>query len=141
MKDSAEPPGGFAQLVGYRLAKWEQDYAEVILNLEPKHLNRSGVLHGGVIATLIDTTCGFVGCYCAVPGRVRRAVTLSMTTNFLGQAPAGDTLTAKARRTGGGTSIFFTHCDLVDGKGRLIATGQAVYKYRKGSENPNGIPL
>jgi len=46
MKDSAEPPGGFAQLVGYRLAKWEQDYAEVILNLEPKHLNRSGAMAG-----------------------------------------------------------------------------------------------
>ena len=140
MKDSSEPDGGFAQLVGYRLTKWEPDYAEVELALLPKHLNRSGVPHGGVIATLIDTTCGFVGCYCAVPGRVRRAMTLSMSTSFLGQAAAGDTLTAKARRTGGGKTIFFTRCDLVDSKGQLIATGEAVYKYRKGSEDPNGVP-
>ena len=141
MKDSSEPDGGFAQLVGYRLTKWEPDYAEVELALLPKHLNRSGVPHGGVIATLIDTTCGFVGCYCAVPGRVRRAMTLSMSTSFLGQTVAGDTLTAKARKTGGGKTIFFTRCDLVDGKGQLIATGEAVYKYRKGSEDPNGVPL
>ena len=86
MKDVAEPQGGFAQLVGYRLTKWEPDYAEVELDLELRHLNRSGVPHGGVIATLIDTAGGFVGCYCAVPGRVRRAVTLNMSTNFLGQA-------------------------------------------------------
>jgi uncharacterized protein (TIGR00369 family) len=140
MKDSSEPDGGFAQLVGYRLTKWEPDYAEVELALLPKHLNRSGVPHGGVIATLIDATCGFVGCYCAVPGRVRRAMTLSMSTSFLGQAVAGNTITAKARKTGGGKTIFFTRCDLVDSKGQLIATGEAVYKYRKGSEDPNGVP-
>ena len=28
MKDVAEPQGGFAQLVGYRLMKWERDYAD-----------------------------------------------------------------------------------------------------------------
>jgi uncharacterized protein (TIGR00369 family) len=140
MKDSAEPANGFAKLVGYRLAIWQPDYAEVILDLEPKHLNRSGVPHGGLIATLIDTTCGFVGCYCAVPGRVRRAMTLTMSISFLGPAAAGDTLTAKARRTGGGKTIFFTRCDLVNGQGRLIATGEAAYKYRKGSEDPNGVP-
>jgi uncharacterized protein (TIGR00369 family) len=140
MKDSSEPDGGFAQLVGYRLTKREPDYAEVELALLPKHLNRSSVPHGGVIATLIDTTCGFVGCYCAVPGRVRRAMTLSMSTSFLGQAVAGNTITAKARKTGGGKTIFFARCDLVDSKGQLIATGEAVYKYRKGSEDPNGVP-
>jgi len=140
MKDLAEPQGGFAQLVGYRLTKWEPDYAEVELDLLPKHLNRSGVPHGGLIATLIDTTGGFVGCYCPVPGRVRRAVTLNMSTSFLGQAGAGDTLICKARRVGGGRNIFFARCDLVDGKGQLIATGEGVYKYRKGSEDPNGVP-
>jgi uncharacterized protein (TIGR00369 family) len=141
MKDVAEPQGGFAQLVGYRLTKWELDYAEVELDLEPRHLNRSGVPHGGVIATLIDTTGGFVGCYCAVPGRVRRAVTLNMNTNFLGQAAPGETLICKAKRTGGGRNIFFARCDLIGGKGQLIATGEGVYKYRKGSEDPNGVPL
>ncbi len=143
MKDGPtdlETPNGFAKLVGYRLAVWRPDYAEVVLALEPKHLNRSGVPHGGVIATLIDSACGFAGCYCAVPGRLRKAVTLSMSSNFLGQAVAGDTLIAKAKRTGGGINIFFTRCDLVDGKGQIIATGEAAYKYRKGSEDPNGVP-
>ena len=140
MKDSIEPANGFAKLVGYRLAVWQPDCAEIVLALEPRHLNRSGVPHGGVIATLIDAACGFAGCYCAVPGRVRRAMTLTMSTSFLGQAVAGDTLTAKARRTGGGKTVFFTRCDLVDGQGQLIATGEAAYKYRKGSENPTGVP-
>ena len=140
MKDTLEPANGFAKLVGYHLAVWQPDYAEIVLALEPKHMNRSGVPHGGVIATLIDAACGFTGCYCAAPGRVRRAMTLTMSTSVLGQAAAGDTLTAKARRTGGGRTVFFTRCDLVDGQGRLIATAEAAYKYRKGSEDPNGVP-
>ena len=109
-----ETPVGFGKLVGYRLTRWRPDEAELELVLEPRHLNRSNVPHGGVIATLIDTACGFAGCCSAEPGKIRRAVTLALTTSFLGQAEAGTTLAAKARRTGGGRTVFFARCDLVD---------------------------
>jgi acyl-coenzyme A thioesterase PaaI-like protein len=79
-----------------------------------RHLNRSHVPHGGVIATLIDTACGFAGCYSAEPGKIRGAVTLTLTTCFLGQAEAGMTLVANTRRTGGRRTVFFARCDLVD---------------------------
>jgi len=102
-----ETPVGFGKLVGYRLTRWRPDEAELELALEPRHLNRSNVPHGGVIATLIDTACGFAGCYSAEPGRRRRAVTLALNTSFIGQAEANTTLTAKARRTGGGQTVFF----------------------------------
>ena len=36
---SPETPVGFGALVGYRLAVWGPDHAE--LELEPRHLNRS----------------------------------------------------------------------------------------------------
>ena len=111
---SLETPVGFGALVGYRLAVWGPDHAEPELHPEPRHLNRSHVPHGGVIATLIDTACGFAGCCSAEPGKIRRAVTLALTTSFLGQAEAGTTLAAKARRTGGGRTVFFARCDLVD---------------------------
>jgi uncharacterized protein (TIGR00369 family) len=134
-----DTPHGFGQLVGYRLAVWQPDYAEVVLTVEPRHLNRSQVPHGGVLVTLIDTAAGYAGCYCAEPGRVRRAVTLSLATSFLAPAPAGALLTAKARRTGGGQSIYFARCELVDGSGRLIATGEGTFKYRGGGD-PKGLP-
>ena len=47
-----ETPVGFGKLVGYRLIHWRPDEAELELVLEPRHLNRSNVPHGGVIATL-----------------------------------------------------------------------------------------
>src|SRR5215470_6944538 len=130
-----ETPVGFGKLVGYRFTRWRPDEAELELTLEPRHLNRSDVPHGGVIATLIDTACGLAGCYSAEPGRRRRAVTLALNTSFIGQAQANTTLTAKARRTGGGQTVFFARCDLVDGEGRLIATGEGTFKYLRGTDD------
>jgi uncharacterized protein (TIGR00369 family) len=138
--DPIDPIPGFAQLVGYHLAAWQPDYAEVAITLAPQHVNRSDAPHGGLIATLIDTASGFAGCYCAPPVRPRRVMTLSLNVSFIGQTTLGATLIAKARRTGGGQTIFFTHCDLTDDSGRLIATGEGVFKYRRGSEDPNGVP-
>jgi len=140
MKDPLEPEDGFANLVGYSLLAWEPDYAEVELAVEAKHLNRSGVLHGGVLATLIDVAAGFSGCHCAVPGNVRRALTLSLTTQFIGAGQAGTTLRALARKVGGGRQIYFAECEVRDGQGRLIGKGEGVFKYRSGSETPDGSP-
>jgi uncharacterized protein (TIGR00369 family) len=135
-----ETPVGFGKLVGYRLTRWAPEEAELELVLEPRHLNRSNVPHGGVIATLIDTACGFAGCYSAEPGRRRRAVTLSLSTSFLGQAEASTTLTAKARRTGGGQTVFFARCDLLDGAGHLIATGEGTFKDLRGTAETKPSP-
>ena len=71
----------FQSLIGYRLVLWEPDRAVVEYAMDPAHLNRSGLLHGGVIATLLDTASGYAGCYTLVPGRIRRTLTLSLTTN------------------------------------------------------------
>ena len=132
MPDKSSPletPVGFGQLVGYRLTLWRPDQAELELHLEARHLNRSHVPHGGVITTLLDTVCGYAGCYSAEPGKIRRAMTLSLNTSFLGQAVASSTLTARARRTGGGQTVFFARGELVDDEGRLIATAEGVFKY------------
>lgn len=140
MADIIRRHGGFADLVGYRLEAWREDYAELVLPVEDKHLNRSGVMHGGVLATLVDTASGYAGCYCPVAGRVRRAFTLAINAHFLAATEAGATLTATARKTGGGRQFFFATCEVRDQNDRLIGEGGGVYKYRRGSEDPDGEP-
>lgn len=139
--DPLTPQDGFAQLVGYRVGAWEPERAEVILDVADRHLNRSGVMHGGVLSTLIDAACGLAGCYCTVPGNARRAMTLQLTTQFLGPARRGDTLTASARVTSAGRSVFFTACEVRTTDGELIGHGEGVFKYRRGSESPEGQPV
>ncbi len=130
MLDPLRHSGGFADLVGYRLAAWREGYAEVTLTLSPEHMNRSGVMHGGVLVTMIDAACGYAGCYAADPGQPRRAFTLSLETQFLASAEAGSTLTVKAEKTGGGRQIFFSRARVVDQDGRTVGQGSGVFRYR-----------
>ena len=119
---------GFNVLLGYRLAEWRDDFARLELVLEPKHLNRSGVVHGGVLATMLDVALGYAGVFTAEPGRIRRCVTLTMTTSFLGQAKSG-LLNCVARRRGGGKTIFMATGEVLDESGNPIALGEGTFRY------------
>ena len=137
VEDLADSP--FNELIGFQIAEWREDYVELTLQLERKHLNRSGVVHGGVLATLIDAAGGFAGCYCAVKGNVRRGLTLSVTTNFTGQARTG-TVRVVGRKRVGGRKIFFASVEAFNEQGDLIALGECTYRYRSGSETSEGSP-
>lgn len=136
----AEPPSGFQRNMGYRFAAWREGCAELVMPVRPHHLNRAGVLHGGVLMSLIDTACGFAGCYCPHPGRTRVAVSLSLTTSFVAQCSGGAVRTI-ARARGGGRRIFIATAEVFDDGGRLLALGEGTYRYRRGSEAPEGVPV
>jgi uncharacterized protein (TIGR00369 family) len=81
-----ERPSGYQQAMGYRLAAWREGEAVLVMEIGPQHLNRARVVHGGVLASLIDTACGFAGTFAPVPGEQPKVSTLTLTTSFV--APA-----------------------------------------------------
>lgn len=123
------PRSGYAALIGYRVAKRDTDYCELELVVEPKHLNRLNVPHGGVLATLVDTAAGIAVALAQGPDKVLPAVTLSLTMQYLGQAKVGDVLTATARRTAGGRTIAFGTAEIKTQDGRVIARGDGTFRY------------
>ncbi|WP_104017895.1 PaaI family thioesterase [Roseovarius nitratireducens] len=125
-----EPPSGLQTHLGYELTAWERDFARVELPLAPHVMNRQGLPHGGIHATLLDTAMGFAGCYTGDPDRRQMALTLSLTVNFLGQAQ-GARLIAEAHRTGGGKSTYFAEATVRDETGTAVATGTGVFRYRR----------
>jgi len=136
-----EPPSGFQELLGYRLARWEEGLAEMEMTIDRRHLNRAGVLHGGVLTTLLDTAMGFSATFCPLPGRVRRVVTLSLATSFLGQGRHG-TLVATGRLRGGGRKIVSCTGEVrLRETGAVLAAAEGMFKYRTGSEHPEGVEL
>jgi uncharacterized protein (TIGR00369 family) len=136
-----EPPSGYQELLGYRLIRWEEGLAEMELAIDDRHLNRAGVVHGGVLMSLLDTVSGFSLSHCPLPGRVRRTVTLSLSTCFLGQSREG-TLVAVGRQRGGGRKIVSAAAEIrLRETGALLATSEGMFKYRPGSENPEGTAL
>jgi uncharacterized protein (TIGR00369 family) len=119
---------GFNKILGFRIAEWRDGFVRVEVDLVEHHLNRSGVVHGAVLSALIDAACGYTGVYPLVDGQMRRVVTLSMTTSFLGQAKSG-TLSCTANRRGGGKTVYMANGEVFGPDGALIAIGEAVYRY------------
>ncbi len=124
-----ETAEGFHGLVGHQLTRWEPDLAELQLDIQPKHLNRGGVLHGGVLSTLIDAVCGFAGCYSDDPNEQRGCITLSLTVSFTGQVNSG-TIRAIGRRRAGGRRIYAATGEVFNEDGDLIALGEGTFRLR-----------
>ena len=136
MDDPLRRHGGFADLVGYELSEWKEGFAALTLTVADKHMNRSGVMHGGVLTTLLDTVCGYAGTYTPDPAKPRRAFTLALTTQFISTTRPGARLTATARKAGGGRQIYFSTGEVRDDTGTLIGRGDGTYKYRSDSIAP-----
>ncbi|WP_148861266.1 PaaI family thioesterase [Marinobacter fonticola] len=137
--DSKNLPG-FHNVLGYRQVSWEQDRAVIAVELQPHHLNLAGVIHGGVLTSLLDIALAQAGTYCPYPGRIRKAITLSLTTTFTGQC-SGGVITITGLRRAGGNRIFNSSGEVRDEKGQLLAIGEGTLRIRSGSESPEGVPL
>lgn len=129
---------GLQDHLGYRLVEWAENHAVIELDIQDHHRNRAGILHGGVLATLMDTVSGYAACYCAVPGNVRRSVTLTLTTNFVGMGQDG-VVRVVGKKQGGGRKIVFTEAAAYNANGDVIGTATGTFKYQRGSENPEGV--
>ena len=114
--------------LGVRITAWSEDRVELALSVAPNMLNRSGVVHGGTICSLLDAATGYSGLYSPDRDTMLHAVTLSLTTNFLANG-VGRMLTAVGQVERRGKSIFFSRGEVWLDETLLVATGMATMKY------------
>ena len=122
---------GVPETLGY-VTRVHADRAETTLDLDHRHANRNGRVHGGVHVTILDAAMGFAASAAfaaAEGGRTEDTdvLTLSMTTNFVG-ATAHDRIVATGRVDRHGRSIAFASGEVRDGAGTLLATATASFK-------------
>jgi uncharacterized protein (TIGR00369 family) len=111
-------PGPFLEHVGPVLA----DGDVIALRIGPQHLNRAGAAQGGLLATLVDFALGR-----AIHATAEsRAVTVSLTTDYLGAANEGDLVEARTGVERLGGTLAFADCSLTV-EGREIVRGRAVF--------------
>jgi uncharacterized protein (TIGR00369 family) len=119
---------GCQQMVGYRTAlDRDTGVCTVTLDLEAKHLNRHGILHGGMVATLLDVVCGNTASHFFDPENHAALVTVSLNINYVAAAHAGRVV-ATATPTGGGRSIAYVNGELCDEGGQRLATATGIFK-------------
>src|SRR5690606_37903503 len=71
----------FQAHLGFEIAEWREDFCRLTLPLAPFLMNRHGIPHGGLHATLLDTAMGFATCYTGDPDRRQLVLTLSLNVN------------------------------------------------------------
>lgn len=127
-----ESPSGLGAHLGYKLTHWGPDHARLELPLKPELMNRAGIPHGGIYATLLDTAMGLAGAYTGNLDDRQLVLTLSMTVNFMSR-PKGKLLIAEGFKTGGGRRTYFAEATILDETGEKIARGTGAFKYRSGA--------
>ena len=118
------PDSNFWHLLGMCVEKREKGKATVVLPVSDKLLQLYRVVHGGVIATLIDSVIGVAANSLLPPGK--RSSTVEMNVNYLLPVTAGR-LTATATIVQQGKRIIVGTADVHDDQGRPVACGRATY--------------
>ena len=120
----------FSELLGLQPEEVTTDYGRMRLPFKADLQQARGLVHGGAIASLIDSA-GVLAIKATVPDAIGGA-TVSMTVNYLAPAQQID-LIAEARIIRRGRSLVFLDVDVLAPDGERVAKGQLTYKvmYKK----------
>ncbi|MDQ6697886.1 MAG: PaaI family thioesterase [Actinomycetota bacterium] len=117
----------FPVFIGLQVEEIRIDYGRMRLPYRPEYEQPAGVVHGGAIATLIDTVVvPAVGTGYDVPVAM---LTLSMTLNFIGAVVGEDTV-AEGWIERRGRATVFCRAEARTAKRGLVATASLVYTVR-----------
>ena len=111
-------PPPVAELLGIDLVQGGGGKCTMKIEVEERHSNPMGTIHGGIIGDLADAAMGMA--YFSTLAEGESFTTLELKINFLRPFWTG-TLLAHGRVVHGGRMVGLTECDVVDDSGRLIA--------------------
>ena len=126
-RDHEEP---FSRHLGLQIVAVEADFCRMRLPFRSALRTSGEVVHGGAIASLIDSA-GVVAVWSNVPPGITGGATASMTVHYLAAAEAVD-LIAEARTIRRGRSMVFVDINVTTTTGEHIAKGSLIYKLSGG---------
>src|SRR5580658_4019740 len=110
--------------LGLRLVRLHKDGVTIACQLRPELMNGSGVVHGGVTATVADVAVGMA--LARHLGRPRAAATVEMKINYLRPVVHGK-VTARSHLVKVGTRLCCGRVEIFDGDKRPIAAALITY--------------
>lgn len=114
----------FARLLGIHLESVEPGHAVLSMNVRDELKQNHGVVHGGAIASLIDSATAFA----IIPllAENERTTTVDLTIHYLRPLTQG-TVRASARVLRAGRRVITVSAELFDEQGKLAATALSSY--------------
>jgi uncharacterized protein (TIGR00369 family) len=123
-----------AKQFGFELDDVAPGRAVLRMEVDERHKQVHGVVHGGVLAALADTAGG-LATYMAMP-RGTRVATIEMKINYL-EGVAGGSVTADARVVRRGRHIAVVDCDVRSDDGTLVSKALMTFFVGPFSEKTN----
>ena len=123
---------GFTDLTGPFWLRNEGERWAYGLLVEARHLNRGGIVHGGLLATFADIAMGRTAHDRIKPNS---CATVQLNMHYVAPARAGDFVEARAEIVEATRSLVFARAHCAAGK-RVIATADGVWKILREGRNP-----
>jgi acyl-CoA thioesterase len=114
----------YAHLLGIELDEISEGVATLGLNVRKELKQNHGVVHGGAIASLIDTAMAFAIITLLAPGE--KVSTVDLTVSYLRPLTKGR-ITARARVVRSGRRLFVVSADVFGNDGILASTALSTY--------------
>ena len=114
----------FAKLLGIQVESVVAGHAVLLLPIRDEHKQNHGVVHGGAIASLIDSAMAFA----IIPllAENERTTTVDLTIHYLRPLTEG-VAKSSARVVRAGRRVIVVSAEVLDHKERLIATAVSTY--------------
>lgn len=104
--------------LNYKLLKVEEGIIEASILVREEMTNPSNMLHGGMIAMIMDELCGLA--FYSLGGE-SYYTTVNLTIDYLYSAPVNTTVIAKSRVMRSGKKIANVECYIYDADNNIIA--------------------
>jgi uncharacterized protein (TIGR00369 family) len=122
-------PPPVAELIGFDVVEIGGGESELTLEVEERHSNPMGTIHGGILCDLADAAMGTAFFSTLEPGE--SFTTLELKINFLRPFWTGK-LVARGRVVHRGRTVGMAECDVFDEQGRLIARSSSTCSVLRG---------
>lgn len=114
----------FARFLGLELEQVANGTATLAVSVRKELTQNQGVVHGGAIASLIDTATAFAIISLIAPDE--KVTTVDLTISYLRPATGGR-LKAVATVIRAGRRLFVVSAEVFDKQGKLITTALSTY--------------
>lgn len=122
----------FPSLLSMELTDIGTGFAVIGIQVEPKHMQLMGAVHGGVLASLVDTVT-YWSVYYGVEDPDKWLASVDLKVNYLAPAGSGK-LIARGRQIKVGKKLCYASAEVHDENGAIVAHGASTLMILNGLE-------
>ena len=129
----------YFELLSMRIVDVGIGFSILEIDLEKKHLQPFGFVHGGVFASIIDAAT-FWAVFYGIDPKKDGVTTADLKLNYLAPAVSGK-LVAKGRQIKLGKTLGYAEAEVLDDKGKIVAHGTSTVILLPGKGLTSDPPL